>query len=125
MRLFEPVDRHVAAIDPVPPRRRCENDDVRNFLGGAEAAHRKAVADIVGIVLRMGEAVAIPAIAVDQDGAAACAARPPAFLEVYRGWPPTPRERRLSEAVIAALSVSPATLTATGSLPTNREDNYG
>ena len=66
MRLLQPFHGNVAAVDPIGARRGDKCDHIGDLLGGAEAAHRKAVADIVGIVFRIGEAVAIPGIAVDQ-----------------------------------------------------------
>jgi hypothetical protein len=42
-----------------------EHDHIRNFLGSAEAIHRKAMADVVFEMGRVGEAVAVPAIALD------------------------------------------------------------
>jgi hypothetical protein len=50
--------------------RRCdEHDHIRHLLGGAEAAHRKTVADVVLVITRVGEAVAIPPVPFDQDRA--------------------------------------------------------
>ena len=66
MRLLQAVHRNVAAIDPVGARRGDEHDHIRNLLGGAEAAHRKAMADVIIEIGRVGEAVAVPAIALDQ-----------------------------------------------------------
>jgi Alpha/beta hydrolase domain len=65
--LFQPIDRDVSAVDPMSARRRQESDDIGHLLGGAEAAHRKTVADIVIKIFLVGEAVAIPAIARDEN----------------------------------------------------------
>jgi hypothetical protein len=65
--LFQPIDRDVSAVDPMGARRRQESDDIGHLLGGAEAAHRKTVADIVIKIFLVGEAVAIPAIARDEN----------------------------------------------------------
>jgi hypothetical protein len=40
-------------------------DHIRNLLGGVEAAHRKAMADVVLEIPRIGEAISVPAIALD------------------------------------------------------------
>ena len=65
--LFQPIDRDVSTVDPMGARRRQESDDIGHLLGGAEAAHRKTVADIVIKIFLVGEAVAIPAIARDKN----------------------------------------------------------
>jgi hypothetical protein len=67
MRLLQPVDRYVSAVDPMGARRRGEDDDVSHLLGHAEPAHRKAVADVIIELFLVGQAVAIPAIARDQN----------------------------------------------------------
>ena len=67
VRLFQPIDRYVSAVDPVGARGRQESDDIGHLLGGAETAHRKTVADIVVKIFLVGEAVAIPAIACDEN----------------------------------------------------------
>jgi hypothetical protein len=69
VRLLETVHRNIAAADPVGARRGQEHDDICNLFGGAEAAHRKAMLDVVLEIPRIGEAVAVPAIALDQDRA--------------------------------------------------------
>ena len=66
MRLLQTIHRDVAAVDPVGARRRNERNHIRNLLGGAESAHRKPVLDVVIEIIRIGEAVAVPAIALDQ-----------------------------------------------------------
>src|SRR5438067_12502403 len=66
VRLLQPVDRDVAAIDPMGSRRGKKDDDVGHLLGRAEAAHRKAVPHVIVEIVRMGDPVAIPAVAVDQ-----------------------------------------------------------
>ena len=43
VRSLQPVDRDVAAIDPMGSRRGQKDDDVGHLLGRAEPAHRKAV----------------------------------------------------------------------------------
>jgi hypothetical protein len=40
-------------------------DRIRNLLGSAEAAHRKAMADVVLEIPRIGETISVPAIALD------------------------------------------------------------
>jgi len=67
MRLLQAVHRNVAAVDPMSARRCEEHDYIGNLLGGAEPAHRKTVAHVVVKIVRIGEAVAVPAIALDQD----------------------------------------------------------
>ena len=67
MGLFQPVDRYVPAVDPVGARRRQESDDIGHLLCGAQTAHRKTVADIVIKIFLIGQAVAIPAIARDEN----------------------------------------------------------
>ena len=47
MRLLQPVDRDVAAIDPMGSWRCKKDDDVGHLLGRAEAAHRKAVPNVI------------------------------------------------------------------------------
>jgi hypothetical protein len=66
VRLFQTVHRNIAAIDPVGARRSKERDHVRHFFGSAQPAHRKTVSDVVLVILRIGEAVAVPAVALDQ-----------------------------------------------------------
>ena len=66
MRLLQTIYGDIAAVDPVGARRRGEHDHIRDLLGGAEAAHRKAVPDVVVEIGRVVEAVAVPAIALDQ-----------------------------------------------------------
>ena len=67
MRLLQTVYGYVAPVDPVGARRCEEHDYIGNLLGGAEPAHRKTVAHLVVEIVRIGEAVAVPAIALDQD----------------------------------------------------------
>ena len=47
VRLLQTVHWNVAAVDPVGARRSDKHDHIRHLLGGAEAAHRKTVADVV------------------------------------------------------------------------------
>src|SRR5687767_6556804 len=56
VRLLQSIDRDVPAIDPVCARRRDEGDNVGHFLGGAEPAHRKAVANVIVEIAGVGEA---------------------------------------------------------------------
>ena len=67
MRLLQTVYGNVAPVDPVGARRGEEHDYVGNLLGGAEPAHRETVSDVVVKIVRIGEAVAVPAVALDQD----------------------------------------------------------
>src|SRR5262249_11640805 len=67
MWLLQAVHRNVAAVDPMAARRRREHDHIRDLLGGAEPAHRETVPDVVFEILRIGEAVAVPAVALNQD----------------------------------------------------------
>jgi hypothetical protein len=62
MRLLQTVYGNVAPIDPVGARRREEHDYIGNLLGGAEPFHRETVTDVVVEIVRIGEAVAVPAI---------------------------------------------------------------
>jgi len=48
--------------DPVGARRSEKNDHIRHLLGGAEAAHREAMADVVLEIPRVGQAVAVPPV---------------------------------------------------------------
>jgi hypothetical protein len=66
MRLLQTIHRDVAAVDPVGARRRYERNHIRNLLGGAESAHRKTVRYVVIEIIRIGEAVAVPAVALNQ-----------------------------------------------------------
>src|SRR5215831_11269952 len=66
MRLLQTIYRKIAAVDPVGPWRGGEHDHIRDLLGGAEPTHRKAVPHVVVEIFRIGEAVAVPAIAIDQ-----------------------------------------------------------
>ena len=59
VRLLQTIHRNVSAIDPVGARRGDEHDHIRYLLGGAEAAHRKTVTDVILEVPRVGEAVAL------------------------------------------------------------------
>src|SRR6516165_384025 len=61
------IDRYISAVDPMGARRRQKSDDVGHLLGGPQTAHRKTVTDIVIKIFMVGEAVAIPAIARDQN----------------------------------------------------------
>ena len=63
--LFQTIDRYVSAVDQMGAWRRQKSDDVGHLLG--ETAHRKTVADIVIRIFLVGEAVAIPAIARDEN----------------------------------------------------------
>ena len=65
--LFQTIDRYVSAVDPMGARRRQKSDNVGDLLGGPQTAHRKTVADIVIKIFLVGEAVAIPAIARDEN----------------------------------------------------------
>ena len=65
MWLLQSIDRDAPAIYPVCARRGDEGDDVGHFLGGAEPAHREAVANVIVEIVSIGDAVAIPAIAVE------------------------------------------------------------
>src|ERR1700741_603659 len=65
--LFQTIDRYVSAVDPMGARRREKSDDVGRLRGGPQTAHREAVADIVIKIFLIGEAVAIPAIARDEN----------------------------------------------------------
>jgi len=65
--LFQTIDRYVSAVDPMGTRRRQKSDDVGHLLGGPQTAHRKTVADIIIKIFLVGEAVAIPAIARDEN----------------------------------------------------------
>ena len=47
VRLLQTIHRNVSAVDPVRARRCDEHDHIHHLLGGAEAAHRKTVADVV------------------------------------------------------------------------------
>ena len=67
MRPLQTVYENIAPVYPVGTRRCEEHDYVGNLLGGAEAAHRKAVTDVVVEIIRIAEAVAVPAIALYQD----------------------------------------------------------
>jgi len=67
MGLFQTIDRYVSAVDPMGAWRRQKSDDVGHLLGGPQTAHRKTVADIVIKIFLVGEAVAIPAIARDEN----------------------------------------------------------
>ena len=55
VRLLQTIHRNISAVDPVGARRGDEHDHIRHLLGGAEAAHRKTVADIVIEVIWIGE----------------------------------------------------------------------
>ena len=65
--LFQTIDRYVSAVDPMGARRCQKSDDVGDLLGGPQTAHRKTVADLVIKIFLIGEAVAIPAIARDEN----------------------------------------------------------
>ena len=67
MRLLETVYGNVASVDPMGARRCEEHDHIGNLLRGAEPAHRETVSDVVVKIVRIGKAVAVPAIALDQD----------------------------------------------------------
>ena len=67
MRLLQTVYGNVAPVDPVGARRGEEHDYVGNLLGSAEPPHRETVSDVVVKIVRIGEAVAVPAIVLDQD----------------------------------------------------------
>jgi hypothetical protein len=62
MRLLQTVYGDVAPVDPVGARRCEEHDYIGNLFGGAEPAHRKTVAHVVVKIVRIGKAVAVPAI---------------------------------------------------------------
>ena len=65
--MFQTIDRYVSAVDPMGAWRRQKSDHVGHLLGGPQTAHRKTVADIVIKIFLVGEAVAIPAIARDEN----------------------------------------------------------
>lgn len=67
MRLFQPIDRYIPAVDPMGARRRQKRDDVGDLVDGAEPAHRKTVANVILEIFRVGEPVAVPAIVGGQD----------------------------------------------------------
>jgi len=67
VRLLQTIHRNISAVDPVGARRGDEHDHIRHLLGGAEAAHRKTVADVVLEVPWVGKAVAVPSVAFDQN----------------------------------------------------------
>ena len=65
--MFQTINRYVSAVDPMDPWRRQKSDDIGHLLCGAQTAHRKTVADIVIKIGLVGKAVAIPAIARDEN----------------------------------------------------------
>src|SRR5215471_13349359 len=67
VRLLQPIDRDVAAIDPMGARRGQKDDDVGYLLGRAEPVYRKAVPHVIVEIVRRGDPVAIPTVAGDQD----------------------------------------------------------
>jgi hypothetical protein len=64
MRLLQAVHRNVAAVDPMSARRRREHDHIRDLVGGAEPAHRETEPDVIFEIIRIDEAVAVPAVAL-------------------------------------------------------------
>ena len=65
--LLQPVDSDVPAVDPVCAGRRDEDYDIGYFLTGAQPAHRKAVANVIVEIARIGASVAVPAVFLDQN----------------------------------------------------------
>ena len=66
MRLLQTIHRNVASVNPMSAWGCREHDHIRDLLGGAEPAHRETVPDVIFEIDRVGEAVAVPAVALDQ-----------------------------------------------------------
>ena len=64
IRLFQPVHRHVPAINPVRPGRGQEHDHISHFFRRPQPAHRKAAAHVVGEVDRVGDPIAVAGDAI-------------------------------------------------------------